>query len=102
MNSVCIGGIKLPGIVALSPMAGVSHIAYRGICREMGAAYAPTELVSARSIRYNGLDGCDRKDNGRPGPVESGHNRHKHGLPGSEGGQDGCRFGTDEFSQDRF
>lgn len=56
MNSVSIGGIKLPGIVALSPMAGVSHIAYRGICREMGAAYAPTELVSARSIRYNGLE----------------------------------------------
>ena len=56
MNSVTIGGIKIPGIVALSPMAGVSHIAYRGICREMGAAYAPTELVSARSIRYNGLE----------------------------------------------
>ena len=56
MNSVTIGGIKIPGNVALSPMAGVSHIAYRGICREMGAAYAPTELVSARSIRYNGLE----------------------------------------------
>lgn len=56
MNSVTIGGVKIPGIVALSPMAGVSHIAYRGICREMGAAYAPTELVSARSIRYNGLE----------------------------------------------
>lgn len=56
MNSVTIGGIKLPGNVALSPMAGVSHIAYRAICREMGAAYAPTELVSARSIRYNGLE----------------------------------------------
>ena len=56
MNSVSIGGIRIPGIVALSPMAGVSHIAYRAICREMGAAYAPTELVSARSIRYNGLE----------------------------------------------
>ena len=56
MNSVIVGGIKIPGNVALAPMAGVSHIAYRGICREMGAAYAPTELVSARSIRYNGLE----------------------------------------------
>ena len=55
MKSVTIGGVKIPGNVALSPMAGVSHIAYRGICREMGAAYAPTELVSARSIRFNGL-----------------------------------------------
>ena len=56
MKSVTIGGIKIPGNVALSPMAGVSHIAYRTICREMGAAFAPTELVSARSIRYNGLE----------------------------------------------
>lgn len=56
MNSITIGGITIPGNIALSPMAGVSHIAYRGICREMGAAYAPTELVSARSIRYNGLE----------------------------------------------
>ena len=56
MKSVTIGGVTVPGNVALSPMAGVSHIAYRGICREMGAAYAPTELVSARSIRFNGLD----------------------------------------------
>ena len=56
MKSVTIGGIKIPGNVALSPMAGVSHIAYRAICREMGASFAPTELVSARSIRYNGLE----------------------------------------------
>lgn len=56
MNSVTIGGLNIPGNVVLSPMAGVSHITYRGICREMGAAYAPTELVSARSIRYNGLE----------------------------------------------
>ena len=51
MNSVTIGGLNIPGNVVLSPMAGVSHITYRGICRELGAAYAPTELVSARSIR---------------------------------------------------
>ena len=56
MNSVTIGGVNIPGNVVLSPMAGVSHITYRGICREQGAAYAPTELVSARSIRYNGLE----------------------------------------------
>lgn len=56
MNSVNIGGVTIPGNVALSPMAGVSHITYRGICREFGAAYAPTELVSARSIRYNGVE----------------------------------------------
>lgn len=56
MKSVTIGGVTIKGNVALSPMAGVSHVAYRGICREKGASYAPTELVSARSIRYNGLE----------------------------------------------
>lgn len=55
MKSVNIGGVTIPGNVALSPMAGVSHVFFRGICREQGASYAPTELVSARSIRYNGL-----------------------------------------------
>ena len=55
MNSVTIGGVTIKGNVALAPMAGVSHVAFRGICKEKGASYAPTELVSARSIRYNGL-----------------------------------------------
>ncbi|MBQ5422806.1 MAG: tRNA-dihydrouridine synthase, partial [Clostridiales bacterium] len=36
-------------------MAGFSALSFRVICGEMGAAYCPTELVSARSIRYNGL-----------------------------------------------
>ena len=37
-------------------MAGISSLPFRIICNEMGAAYSPTELVSARSIRYNGVD----------------------------------------------
>ena len=36
-------------------MAGISSASFRGICCGMGASYAPTELVSARSIVYNGL-----------------------------------------------
>ena len=55
MKSVNIGGVTIPGNVALSPMAGVSHVFFFFFCREQGASYAPTELVSARSIRYNGL-----------------------------------------------
>lgn len=41
--------------VCLAPMAGTSSVTYRGICVEQGASYAPTELVSARSILYNGI-----------------------------------------------
>ncbi|MBR3247608.1 MAG: tRNA dihydrouridine synthase DusB [Clostridiales bacterium] len=56
MKSVRIGEIVLKNPVVLSPMAGISSLPFRIICNEMGAAYSPTELVSARSIRYNGVD----------------------------------------------
>jgi len=56
MKSVIIGEIVLKNPIVLSPMAGISSLPFRIICNEMGAAYSPTELVSARSIRYNGVD----------------------------------------------
>ncbi|MCR4557167.1 MAG: tRNA dihydrouridine synthase DusB [Saccharofermentans sp.] len=56
MKSVKIGGITINNPVVLSPMAGISSLPFRVICNEMGAGYSPTELVSARSIRYNGID----------------------------------------------
>ena len=55
MNSVLIGDIKIENPICLAPMAGFSALPFRVICEEMGAAYCPTELVSARSIRYNGI-----------------------------------------------
>jgi tRNA-dihydrouridine synthase B len=42
--------------VCLAPMAGTSSVTFRGICVEQGASYAPTELVSARSLLYSGLE----------------------------------------------
>jgi len=56
MKSVRIGDIKIDNPICLAPMAGFSSLPFRVICNEMGAAYSPTELVSARSIRYNGID----------------------------------------------
>ena len=56
MNSVKIGDIKIEKLICLSPMAGFSSLPFRIICNELGTAYCPTELVSARSIRYNGID----------------------------------------------
>jgi len=56
MKSVKIGDIKIKNPICLSPMAGFSSLPFRIICNEMGAGYSPTELVSARSIRYNGID----------------------------------------------
>ena len=56
MKSVKIGDINIEKPVLLSPMAGFSSLPFRIICNSMGAGYSPTELVSARSIRYNGID----------------------------------------------
>ncbi len=55
MKSVKIGDIKIENPICLSPMAGFSSLPFRIICNGMGAGYCPTELVSARSIRYNGI-----------------------------------------------
>ncbi len=48
-----IGNIEIQGRAALAPMAGVTDGAYRRLCREFGAAYTVTEMVSARAIQYN-------------------------------------------------
>ena len=56
MNSVKIGDIKIENPICLAPMAGFSSLPFRIICEEMGAAFCPTELVSARSIKYNGVN----------------------------------------------
>lgn len=50
---VKIGQIEINGLLALAPMAGVTDIAFRRICREMGAAYTCTEMVSAKALVYN-------------------------------------------------
>ncbi len=47
-----IGGIKIDGLLALGPMAGVTDMAFRTICREQGAALTITEMVSAKALCY--------------------------------------------------
>ena len=56
MDPVKIGDIKIANPICLAPMAGFSSLPFRVICNEMGSAYCPTELVSARSIKYNGIN----------------------------------------------
>ena len=49
---VNIGTVQLQGRVTLGPMAGVTDFAFRGVCREMGAALSTTEMVSAKALVY--------------------------------------------------
>lgn len=48
-----IGNVKIDGLAALAPMAGVTDKAYRKICRDFGAAFTVTEMVSSRAILFN-------------------------------------------------
>lgn len=48
-----IGNVEPNGNVFLAPMAGVTDIAFRGLCKEMGCAMVYTEMVSSRAL-YHG------------------------------------------------
>ena len=47
-----IGNVTINGKLALAPLAGVSDLPFRTICREHGAALCYTEMVSAKALVY--------------------------------------------------
>ena len=47
-----IGNVEITSPLYLAPMAGVTDMAFRQICRELGAAMSCTELVSAKALCY--------------------------------------------------
>ncbi len=47
-----IKNVEINGVVALAPMAGVADRAFREICKEMGAAYLVSEMVSSKGVSY--------------------------------------------------
>lgn len=63
-----IGSIEVPGYAALAPMAGVTDLAFRTVCAELGAGLTVTEMVSSRALVYQ-----DQKSRGllkkNPGSV---------------------------------
>ena len=47
-----IGNVELENNVILAPMAGVTDMPYRILCREQGAGLVCMEMVSAKAILY--------------------------------------------------
>ena len=47
-----IGTVTISSRLALAPMAGVTDLAFRTICREQGAGLTCTEMVSAKALCY--------------------------------------------------
>ena len=53
-----IGNVEIAVPLALAPMAGVTDLAFRTVCRGLGAGYTVTEMVSAKALCYQ-----DKKSN---------------------------------------
>jgi nifR3 family TIM-barrel protein len=49
-HPVTIGNLTIPGNLFLAPVAGYSDRAFRSVCREGGANFAYTEMVSAEAL----------------------------------------------------
>lgn len=47
-----IGNLTFNNNVFLAPMAGVTDISFRGLCKEMGCGLVYTEMVSAKALYY--------------------------------------------------
>ena len=48
-----IGNVNIDNNVVLAPMAGVTDLPFRLLCKEMGSGLLYTEMVSAKAILYN-------------------------------------------------
>lgn len=53
MGKLAIGSVILPNNVILAPMAGVTDLPFRLLCKKAGAGLVCMEMVSAKAIYYN-------------------------------------------------
>lgn len=73
MEYISLGGVKIEKSCGLSPMASVTDTAYREICREFGASYLCSEMVSAKGLCYDGEKSkelCEVREKDRPYAVQ--------------------------------
>ncbi|MDD6485217.1 MAG: tRNA dihydrouridine synthase DusB [Clostridiales bacterium] len=67
-----IGGVKISGSALLAPMAGVTDMPFRNICKKYGAAALYTEMISAKGLYY--------KDKKTKQLMEISKNEHPCGV----------------------
>ena len=65
-----IGPFKLPNPIALAPMAGVTDRPFRQLCRELGAGYVVSEMVTSNPQLRHTRKSLWRSDfEGEPTPI---------------------------------
>ena len=50
MRPLVIGNVRLDNPLILAPMAGVTDLPFRRLCKEQGCGLMYTEMVSAKAI----------------------------------------------------
>ena len=65
-----IGPYTLPNPLFVAPMAGVTDRPFRQLCRQFGAGYAVSEMVTSRKDLWHTLKTSRRANHeGEPGPI---------------------------------
>ena len=99
IKKIEIGNVELENNILLAPMAGVTDLSYRKICKEYGnPGLVCTEMISSKGLFYNDKKTeqfLDLKEEKRPiaiqifgsdpesckdGGTFCRHNRYKYGL----------------------
>ena len=52
MPPLKIGNVEMPNPLVLAPMAGVTDLPFRVLCKEQGAGLICMEMISAKALRY--------------------------------------------------
>ena len=68
-----IGGVVVENGLVLAPMAGVTDLSFRRLCKEQGCGLVVTEMVSAKAILYKNRNTQELlriRDEERPAAVQ--------------------------------
>ena len=52
IHKLKIGDVELDNNILLAPMAGITDLSFRKLCKEQGAGLVETEMVSSKAIYY--------------------------------------------------
>ena len=73
IHKLKIGDVELDNNILLAPMAGITDLSFRKLCKEQGAGLVETEMVSSKAIYYKDektLKMLNMEDEKRPISVQ--------------------------------
>jgi tRNA-dihydrouridine synthase B len=69
-QTLMVGSIELPNRLFVAPMAGVTDRPFRQLCKQLGAGYAVSEMVTSRKDLWHTLKTSRRADHtGETAPI---------------------------------